>query len=899
MFLSNLSGRGRRSDRRIRHADTPARRSLSARRLRAERLEDRCLLAFGGLELSSLPPAHGGDGSDGFVVSGILDSGTASISGQAFNDLDSDGIKDAGEPGQGGRTIYLDANGNGQLDTGETSTSTLADGSYRFEGLAPDTYTVVEVQQSGWQQTYPAGTAPAIQRVSLAADGTQGDGNSGLSDFSADGRYVAFASYASNLVPGDTNGVRDVFVYDRQTDTIERVSFAADGTQGNGGSGAVSISDDGRYVAFESQANNLVPGDTNAMSDVFVYDRQTDMIERVSVATDGTQGDGKSYSTRISADGRYVAFYSNASNLVPGDTNGTWDAFVYDRQTDTIERVSLASDGTQGNGSSSYPSISDDGRYVAFGSSASNLVPGDTNGHWDVFVYDRQTDTIERVSLASDGTQANDGVLPTYPISADGRYVAFQSWASNLVPGDTNGMPDVFVYDRQTDTIERVSLASDGTQANHLSAVSSISVDGRYVAFNSFASNLVPGDTNGVEDAFLYDRQTDTVQRVSVAADGTQGNGSSGALISADGRYVALGSSASNLVPDDTNGFNDAFVMANPFAWASGSHVVALAVGEAVAGIDFGNASLTKFYVVNDASQNLTYEYIASGASVESYSLNTGNAAPRGAASTVAGDKTWVVDANRKVYVYNTSGGLLGSWTAGTLSSSATVEGIATNGTDVWIVDAKSDKVYKYAGAASRLSLSQNAASSFSLNSGNTSPKDITTDGVHLWVVNDSTTDKVFKYTLSGTLVSSWTITTPGETSPTGITIDPANVSAIWIVDNGTDRVYQYDNAASLPTGSSQAAAFSFALAAGNTNPQGIADPPAPGSMLATQTPALSAPVSPAAAFRGSDAAHDDALLGLLAADQAAHDRGHSRSTSHLGKKSNALIDLALVGLVA
>ena len=220
-----------------------------------------------------------------------------------------------------------------------------------------------------------------------------------------------------------------------------------------------------------------------------------------------------------------------------------------------------------------------------------------------------------------------------------------------------------------------------------------------------------------------------------------------------------------------------------------------------------------------------------------------------------AGDKTWVVDANRKVYVYNTSGGLLGSWTAGTLASNATVEGIATNGTDVWIVDAKSDKVYKYAGAASRLSGSQNAASSFSLNSGNTSPKDIVTDGVNLWVVNDSTTDKVFKYTLAGSLVSSWTITTSGATSPTGITIDPANVSNIWIVDNGTDRVYQYNAAASLPNGSSQAADVSFALAAGNTNPQGIADPPAPGSMLATETPALSASVSPAAAVSGTDAA--------------------------------------------
>ena len=186
------------------------------------------------------------------------------------------------------------------------------------------------------------------------------------------------------------------------------------------------------------------------------------------------------------------------------------------------------------------------------------------------------------------------------------------------------------------------------------------------------------------------------------------------------------------------------------------------------------------------------------------------------------------MDANKKVYVYNTSGGLLGSWTAGSLASNATVEGIATNGTDVWIVDAKQDKVFRYTGAASRLSGSQNAASSFSLNSSNTNPKDIVTDGTSLWVVNDSTTDKVFKYTLSGSLLGSWTITGAGS-SPTGITLDPTNVSNLWIVDSGTDRVYQFDTAAGRTSGS-QSPSTSFALAAGNTNPQGIADPPVPAS---------------------------------------------------------------------
>jgi hypothetical protein len=186
----------------------------------------------------------------------------------------------------------------------------------------------------------------------------------------------------------------------------------------------------------------------------------------------------------------------------------------------------------------------------------------------------------------------------------------------------------------------------------------------------------------------------------------------------------------------------------------------------------------------------------------------------------------WVLDANKTVYVYNPSGGLLGSWTADGLKPAAQLEGIATNGTDIWLVDAKQDKVFKYTGAANRLSASQNAAGSFSLNSGNKNPKDIVTDGASLWVVNDSTTDKVFKYTVAGSLLGSWTIDS-ANASPTGITLDPGNPQHLWIVDNGTDRVYPYDNAVNRTAGS-QAASTSFALAAGNTNPQGIADPPVP-----------------------------------------------------------------------
>jgi archaellum component FlaF (FlaF/FlaG flagellin family) len=343
-------------------------------------------------------------------------------------------------------------------------------------------------------------------RVSVASDGTQGNHVSWFPSVSADGRYVAFESNADNLVPSDTNNFEDIFVHDRQTGQTSRISVASDGTQGNGYSAIPAISADGRYVAFSSNADNLVSGDTNGVRDVFVHDRQTGQTSRVSVASDGTQVNNHADSpVAISADGRYVTFESRADNLVPDDTNGFQDVFVHDRQTGQTSRVSVASDGTQGNGLSSGASISSDGSYVAFFSNATNLVPGDTNNDADVFVHDRQTGQTSRVSVTSSGIQGNSGSYWPF-ISADGRYVAFDSAANNLVPGDTNNIQDMFVHDRQTGQISRVSVASDGTQANDRSYAPSVSADGRYVAFVAEASNLVPGDTNGFPDVFVHDR---------------------------------------------------------------------------------------------------------------------------------------------------------------------------------------------------------------------------------------------------------------------------------------------------------------------------------------------------------------------------------------------------------
>jgi Tol biopolymer transport system component len=405
-------------------------------------------------------------------------------------------------------------------------------------------------------------SAQVTQRVSLTSLGVQANGFSGFPAISADGRYVAFHSGATNLVPGDTNDWRDTFVRDRQGGTTERVSIGSGGAQGNQESDTASpsISADGRYVAFASAASNLVAGDTNLWGDVFVRDRQLAVTERVSVATGGTQADGFCSRPSISADGRYVAFTSTATNLVPGDTNGRVDVFVRDRQASTTERVSVDSSGAQSNDNCFHPSVSADGRYVAFHSAATNLVVGDTNGTDDIFLRDRVSATTERVSVSSGGSQGNG---PSYDasISGDGRCVAFYGTATNLVVGDTNRTYDVFVRDRQTGSTERVSVASGGGQASDVSASCAISADGRYVAFWSIAANLVVGDTNEVSDIFLHDRALVATGRQSVDSWGVEaGYVSSDPTISGDGRRVAFQSLATNLVQADTNAAGDIFL---------------------------------------------------------------------------------------------------------------------------------------------------------------------------------------------------------------------------------------------------------------------------------------------------------------------------------------------------
>jgi Tol biopolymer transport system component len=306
------------------------------------------------------------------------------------------------------------------------------------------------------------------------------------------------------LVDGDTNQSDDIFVHDRQTGQTTRVSVASDGTEGNAGSTSPDFSANGRYVAFASEAENLVSSDVNGSRDIFVHDRQTGETSLISVNSDGDQAKSGSAAPSISADGRYVAFSSSATNLVEDDLNFSGDVFVHDRQTEQTSRISVATDGTEANNGAGSPSISADGRYITFQSNASNLVSGDTNSSRDIFLHDRQSGETIRISVASDGTEGNeassDGV-----ISADGQYIAFYSEANNLVHADTNNDTDIFIHHIETGETSRVSLSHDNLPANGNSYSPGISNDGRYVSFFSYANNLVGGDTNSMSDTFVRD----------------------------------------------------------------------------------------------------------------------------------------------------------------------------------------------------------------------------------------------------------------------------------------------------------------------------------------------------------------------------------------------------------
>ncbi len=414
--------------------------------------------------------------------------------------------------------------------------------------------------------------------VSINNAGHIGSHSSAGCSISADGRFVAFFSESVNLVSGDTNGWPDVFVRDRERGATTRVSVSSGGEQGDGMSYLSAMTADGRCVVFCSSASNLVLADTNGEEDIFYHDRSTGETTRASVDSSGLQGNSRSFDPAITPDGRFVAFVSAADNLVEADTNERWDIFLHDRLSGETSLVSVSSSGAQGDGDSDNPKLSADGRYVAYWSHSENLVPGDTNGSSDVFVFDRENGTTARVSVSSAGIQG-EGWSSNPSISGDGRIVAFQSTSNNLVHGDSNIYSDIFVHDRVTGKTRRVSISSEGVQANGHCSGPSLSADGSTVAFTSTASTLVPDDTNGKYDAFLHDLSRGRTICASLSTTGEQGLGHTTEVsLSADGRYVAF-SSRSAFMEDDTNGRADVYARGPDLTGTNYCHALANSTG--------------------------------------------------------------------------------------------------------------------------------------------------------------------------------------------------------------------------------------------------------------------------------------------------------------------------------
>ncbi|MDH6624995.1 Tol biopolymer transport system component [Streptomyces sp. LBL] len=410
---------------------------------------------------------------------------------------------------------------------------------------------------------------PRTERVSVTAEGGQANDFSGVGGISANGRYIAFASSATNLVPGDSNGFSDIFVKDLHTGTIERVNVADDGSQADNEALTYSMSANGRYIAFSSYADNLAPGDTPDALDVFVHDRltgRTEVLVKAGVAW--AQTDEPS----ISANGRYVAFTSSRSDLVPGDTNDRRDVFVRDRWKKTTERVSVADDGTQTDGFSEGAAISADGTRIGFRTQfsldgddeagARPDAPGVRRPEAFIF-YVHDTRSGRTVLAAHTGDGVPVAVRGDIGLSPDGRYALYASEWPEIVPGDTNDKRDVFAKDLVTRATRRLTLAYDGSEPNdHSAGGAALSADNRHVVFTSSADNLVPGDTNGVADAFVRDLVTGEVQRVDVTEDGAQSDRAqrTSPVVDAFGRTVAFTSAEDDLVPGDTNETSDVFV---------------------------------------------------------------------------------------------------------------------------------------------------------------------------------------------------------------------------------------------------------------------------------------------------------------------------------------------------
>jgi Ca2+-binding RTX toxin-like protein len=402
-----------------------------------------------------------------------------------------------------------------------------------------------------------------IKRVSVDSSGNEANDDSRNAAISGDGRFVAFSSEADNLVAGDTNEARDIFLHDLETGVTSRVSVDSAGSQGNDASGSASISGNGRFVAFSSAADNLVEGDANERGDVFVHDVQTGVTRLVSVSSTGEAGNGVSGNSTISADGRFVAFFSDADNLVAGDTNEAGDIFIHEIETGITTRVSVGSSGEEASGGVESYSMSADGRFVAFTADGENLVPGEDD--CAIYVRDRLTDTTTCISEEA----SSEDRVGSLSISNDGRFITFESVTIPVEPpemvgaGDTRPRIQLVLHDRQTGESKEIPSLRAISGSTH-----SISADGRFIAFTQRTPD-------GRDGAFIYDIRSEiTITTVIFKESENERTQSFSAppiptssitqfpTFSADGSVIAF-NSFDNLVLEDTNNLSDVFVLDN------------------------------------------------------------------------------------------------------------------------------------------------------------------------------------------------------------------------------------------------------------------------------------------------------------------------------------------------
>jgi PKD repeat protein/Tol biopolymer transport system component len=400
-----------------------------------------------------------------------------------------------------------------------------------------------------------------ISRSSIDTNEQEADGNSINASISQDGRYVVFDSIAANLVTNDNNSTWDIYLRDRLNQVTIRLTTSSSGGDSDGASIDPVISDDGTTIVFSSSATNLVEDDANHVADIFRFDVLNNDLLRITASQENNEGNNDSDAPDISADGRYIVYESNATNLtLDEDNNGVTDVFIYDSQTGETERVSVNSEDEEGNGISRNPSVSDDGRFIVFDSQSNNLVDSDNNNVSDIFLRDRLLGETYRVNINDESIEAN-GSSSIPVISGIGTVIAYSSVASNLVENDNNSVRDIFVRDLISGTTSRVSVSNSGAEGDS-TTFSSLGMDasGRYIVFYSEASNLVDSDANLAWDVFIHDRELRQTSLASIDANGQQGNASSFVpAISAGGHYVVFGSGADNLVSEDNNESWDTF----------------------------------------------------------------------------------------------------------------------------------------------------------------------------------------------------------------------------------------------------------------------------------------------------------------------------------------------------